>query len=246
MPMPAAIASIGERNFTGAPRSRISPASGAMRPNRMLIRVVLPAPFSPITPWISPRSAERSTRSLAASPPKRLTIPTASISGTAFLFRRVHRVGDLDRTVDDVIAQRLHLGDDVGIVDDRAFRSLDVGVEGGQGHAAFLEAECDNLRLRARHDAFDRKLDRDVGLLLDIVHHCTRGLRALVDVDAEGVDAGRALDCLEDAAVRSRACGEDAAATIAAPRSSPRAGSENGLLPPTHRVGEILTSGLTC
>src|SRR5208282_1167551 len=218
MPMPAAIASIGERNFTGEPRSRISPASGVWRPNRMLIRVVLPAPFSPITPWISPRSAERSTRSFATSPPTRLTIPTASISGTrnakTFLFCRLHGVGDLDRTVDDLIAQRLHLGDDVGIVGNRAFRVLDVGVEGGHRHAAFLEAERDDRRLRPRREALDRKLDRDVCLLLDIVQDCARGLRALVDVDAEGVDAMRVLDRFEDAAVRSCACGEDAVRAV--------------------------------
>ena len=47
MPMPAAIASFGERKLAALPSMWISPSSGWVSPNRTFIRVVFPAPFSP-------------------------------------------------------------------------------------------------------------------------------------------------------------------------------------------------------
>src|SRR5271165_285369 len=44
----------------------------------MFISVVLPAPFSPISPWIDPREADRETPRLAWTEPKRLSIPRSS------------------------------------------------------------------------------------------------------------------------------------------------------------------------
>src|SRR5690349_17972698 len=44
----------------------------------MLIRVDLPAPFSPTMPWIDPRSTRSETWRLAWTVPKRLSIPTSS------------------------------------------------------------------------------------------------------------------------------------------------------------------------
>jgi len=46
----------------GLARMRISPAVGLMTPARILIKVDLPAPLSPIRPTTSPRSTCRSTR----------------------------------------------------------------------------------------------------------------------------------------------------------------------------------------
>ena len=48
----------GPRRPASSPSMRISPESGLYRPDRMFIRVVLPAPFSPSRPSTSPRSAE--------------------------------------------------------------------------------------------------------------------------------------------------------------------------------------------
>ena len=54
----------------------------------------------------------------------------------------------------------------------------------------------------------------NVGLLLDVVHDSARRLRALVDVDAERRYALGVLHGLEDAAVRSRAGGQDAVGAV--------------------------------
>ena len=49
----------GLRSRRGAPSTRISPASGAIRPYATCISVVLPAPFSPSSACTSPGSARR-------------------------------------------------------------------------------------------------------------------------------------------------------------------------------------------
>ena len=54
MPIPPAMASLGEWTLIGLPRTMISPSSGWYSPYRIFIRVVLPAPFSPSRAWISP------------------------------------------------------------------------------------------------------------------------------------------------------------------------------------------------
>jgi hypothetical protein len=102
----------------------------------------------------------------------------------------------------------------VGIVGNGAFRVLDVRVERGERHAALLEAERRDRRLRACHDALDRQFDRDVGLLLDIVHDSAGRLGALIHVHAEGVDAGGVLNRLEDAPIRSGGRRKDAIGSI--------------------------------
>ena len=52
--MPCACASPGLRKRTACPSRRISPSVGATTPEMILISVLLPAPFSPITAWIEP------------------------------------------------------------------------------------------------------------------------------------------------------------------------------------------------
>src|ERR1700728_750899 len=90
----------------------------------MLIRVDLPAPFSPTTPWIEPAAAAKLTRRLASTAPKRFEIPSNRTAGSSGR--------DIDR--DDLAGQdiglglidpRLHLGRDqrpVIVVDDPAQR----------------------------------------------------------------------------------------------------------------------------
>src|SRR6478672_6919773 len=48
----------------------------------MFISVLLPAPFSPSSAWISPVRSSKSTWSLARTPGNALTIPDASIAST--------------------------------------------------------------------------------------------------------------------------------------------------------------------
>src|SRR5580700_965286 len=80
MAMPAAIASRGVWPARGWPRKLMLPASGASMPNSTFINVLLPEPFSPSSPRISPDRTSRSTLSLARSSPKQRTIPRISSS----------------------------------------------------------------------------------------------------------------------------------------------------------------------
>src|SRR5581483_11111606 len=50
-------------------------------PDSTFIRVVLPAPFSPRSPWISPAAAVKSTPRRATVSPKRLATPRISTRG---------------------------------------------------------------------------------------------------------------------------------------------------------------------
>src|SRR5882672_10124898 len=119
----------------------------------MFISVVLPAPFSPTSPWIEPRATTRSTSRFAAFVPKLLLMPRSSTAGTlpslvgagivgapivgaaglARLGR--HVVGDLDLAGDDVGLGGLELG--------RHLRGDQRGVVGidGIGDAVFGEAD---------------------------------------------------------------------------------------------------------
>src|SRR6185312_4321095 len=76
--MPAASASRGERGWIGRPATRTSPASRGWTPVRTLIRVLLPAHFSPIRAWTSPARAAKATPSSAVTPGNRLVMPLAS------------------------------------------------------------------------------------------------------------------------------------------------------------------------
>src|SRR6476659_6046139 len=65
------------------PSKRISPASGLLWPAISENNVVLPAPFAPIKPQISPALTSRLTSRTAATPPKRLDTLRSSSSGTS-------------------------------------------------------------------------------------------------------------------------------------------------------------------
>src|SRR2546423_10573156 len=71
---------------TSAPFHTIRPALGRMRPATRLRSVVLPEPFGPKMPTISPRSIENETSATAVRPPKRLVrlvIPSSGFRGPA-------------------------------------------------------------------------------------------------------------------------------------------------------------------
>src|SRR3989337_4026805 len=59
------------------------PASARSRPYRMRIKVVLPAPFSPTSAWISPSATSKVIRSLASTPGKAFEISSMRTRGTA-------------------------------------------------------------------------------------------------------------------------------------------------------------------
>src|SRR5438093_1526414 len=91
------------------------PASGWSAPLRIFIKVLLPAPFSPMTAWTSPRATSRETLLRARVAPKLLSTPVTRSRGTAIIsdmvqrrveqlfdFRRIHvfRSGYGDTSVD--------------------------------------------------------------------------------------------------------------------------------------------------
>ena len=67
--MPARFAAAGESKATSAPSSMTRPASGRTTPDRTLINVDLPAPFSPKMAWMRPVTTDRLAFSSARTPP---------------------------------------------------------------------------------------------------------------------------------------------------------------------------------
>src|SRR5688572_4559533 len=132
--------------------------------------VDLPAPFSPTSAWISPADSRRSAASLATTSPNRLTMPVSSTRGGSAdaaavsdsAFRGVihgHLAGH------DPVADRLDLGDDVGVVGDEAPGVRDVVLEAGQRHAALLEAVGHQAATVPGEDLADAVGGDDVDLL---------------------------------------------------------------------------------
>src|SRR5581483_2696467 len=77
---PAAAIRCGLLAWMGRPRHTILPALGAMMPLMRLRSVVLPEPFGPKMPRISPSAIENETSLTAVRPPKRLVSPSTSSS----------------------------------------------------------------------------------------------------------------------------------------------------------------------
>ncbi|OIQ65438.1 hypothetical protein GALL_530040 [mine drainage metagenome] len=70
------------------PNSSASPAVGGSRPVSIFMVVVLPQPFEPTKPKISPRSIVKLTRSTAVKSPKRQVRSRAVIIGSLSKIRR--------------------------------------------------------------------------------------------------------------------------------------------------------------
>src|SRR5437762_11783103 len=81
--MPSAARRAGPSREISAPAKRMMPLSGFSSPESALISVVLPAPFGPMTAWISPGATDRDTSPVATRPPKRLVSPLVSSTGSA-------------------------------------------------------------------------------------------------------------------------------------------------------------------
>ena len=74
--IPAALAAAGSGKLASRPASNIRPVSGATTPAIILIRVDLPAPFSPRMACTRPAWTSRSAFSSARTPPYRLDSPS--------------------------------------------------------------------------------------------------------------------------------------------------------------------------
>src|SRR5437763_2534596 len=113
--MPRLMIRCGAVPAISAPSNSIEPAVGASVPESMLKIVLLPEPFGPIRPRISPSSTWNETLATAVKPPKRLTSPLTS-STRARSLRRVRRGG---RQLQHRLALLLRLRpDDVALIVD--------------------------------------------------------------------------------------------------------------------------------
>src|SRR5690348_10163167 len=114
--MPAAATRSGLHRVMSAPRNRTCPAVGARNPVTRLNRVVLPAPFGPISPTISPSRTSNDTPSTARSPPKVRDSPETSSTApppeqwtagpsrehrAEYAAREIRRDEDEDRAVEE-------------------------------------------------------------------------------------------------------------------------------------------------
>src|ERR1700739_895127 len=89
--MPRWMMRCGDMPATSRPSSRIEPAVGAKVPDSILKIVLLPDPFGPIRPRISPSPTANETSLTAVKAPKRLRSPVTSSTETWSL-RSVRRV----------------------------------------------------------------------------------------------------------------------------------------------------------
>src|SRR5580704_9458498 len=81
--IPAIAQATGPVPETRVPRRRISPASGVISPEIKLNSEVLPAPFGPIRPRISPSRTSNDISTLAATPPNDLLTRSISSRGVS-------------------------------------------------------------------------------------------------------------------------------------------------------------------
>src|SRR5215467_4206261 len=125
MATPARRASLGLPGEYGRPSIDIDPASGCSAPARMAISVLLPAPFCPTSPQISPGATDRSTPSSATVAPKTLRIPRISNPGFMIEVRWSMADGRTSSLLQVRFQERFHLGR----VHVRLGRDVDAGVD---------------------------------------------------------------------------------------------------------------------
>src|SRR5438477_3023596 len=157
-PIPPLMMACGARPAISDPANSIEPAVGTSVPESMLKIVLLPEPFGPIRPRISPCSTLNDTLLTAVKPPKRFTRPLTT--STALLRLLVRERGAL-RQRQHGLALRLALRpDDIGfvvdILDDDGERTLVLA-----GHLRTLGGEFD---AEAEHGAALGDIDFQRGL----------------------------------------------------------------------------------
>src|SRR5581483_4075213 len=187
---PSAWASCGRERSTSSPLTRTTPSSGLRTPERILIIVLLPAPFSPTRACTSPNSAANDASFNARTPPNDLEIPDASIARGVRSFlspgrvcatdsvttSRLLRAGrvirprdvDLQRPRTGLTGQRALHAD----LHDRVRARIGEGVEEAVGHVLEdVHAELRRLLRRLREGQPDRALRRRVGLRQHLPSH---------------------------------------------------------------------------
>src|SRR5437879_11890343 len=151
--MPLWMMRYGGARAISSPSNRIDPAVGSSGPDSMLKIVLLPEPFGPIRPRISPCSTRNDTLLTAVKPPKRFTNPSTVSTPepplTRLLALLVAERGSL-RQRQHGLALRLalrphHVRLVVDILDDHRERALVLA-----GHLAALAVELD---AEAQHGA---------------------------------------------------------------------------------------------
>src|SRR5579871_2186076 len=198
MAMPAARASRADRKRVSCPSSRKRPENSGCTPAMIFISVLLPAPFSPTRPWISPGRSAKSTPRSASTPPKVLLIPFSSrmgdepsgISGS-----------DQEVVLHPLHAGRVSLGHDRAIGDDALRNALAALLAtDDRGNACDNGAAMDTAGRVAdgsKHppfaDGLDRRrhgidpADQDVGAVMRL-HDVVGGKSHVVVMEERGVD----------------------------------------------------------
>src|SRR2546423_763217 len=156
--MPRLMILWGARPAISLPSNRIDPALGRNVPDSMLKIVLLPEPFGPIRPRISPLSTLKDTSLTAVNPPKRLINPLTTSTAARSSSKRVLllRVGRACWELQNSFALRLALRPDhVRLVVDvlRDHRGV---AQVLSGHGRIIACE---LHAEAQHRAALRQID---------------------------------------------------------------------------------------
>src|SRR6201996_4379721 len=162
MAMPAARASRAERNRVSSPSISMRPEKSAWTPAMIFISVLLPAPFSPTRPWISPAWSVKSIPRSASTPPKDLLMPSRVRMGA-----RPCGIGISDQEVilHPLHARRIGLSHDRTVGDDvlrnAAVSGLLAGNDGGNtsDNGAAMDA-AGRIAHGRKHPSLADRLDR--------------------------------------------------------------------------------------
>src|SRR6202042_2729544 len=170
MPMLAAKASRVDRKRTSFPSTRMVPESAAWTPAMIFIIVLLPAPFSPARPWISPAFSVKSTFRSAWTPPNDFEMSVSSSSAIGASTR-----SDQERLLHPQHAVGVRLGDHWPVGDDvlrnvrPRLRAVDDGLHAGNDRSAVNTARW--IADRRIHLAILHRLDRGDERLSDRSAH---------------------------------------------------------------------------
>src|SRR5882757_8517945 len=108
-PMPRLMIRCGASPAISWPSNRIEPDVGGSVPESMLKIVLLPEPFGPIRPRISPCSTRNDTLLTARKPPNRLTRPSTASTAVPFACDLFIAVGGAGRQRQHGLALHLAL-----------------------------------------------------------------------------------------------------------------------------------------
>src|SRR5882672_4043240 len=198
MAMPAPRASRAERKRVSFPSSKKRPENSGSTPAMIFISVLLPAPFSPTRPWISPADSAKSTPRKASTPPKAFVIPCSSRMGGRPCGMSF---SDQEVILHPLHARRVGLGHDRAVGHDAlgdALAALFAGRNGGDAgdNGAAMDA-AGGIADGCEHPAFAHRLDRrrhgvdpadqDVGAVMRL-HDVGGGERHVVVMEEGGVD----------------------------------------------------------